>query len=209
MAETEYLKYRLNQKLNKLTEKENSEPYEVFPFIEGDRINLVSQISKYIPLICKWHNDPEVRHYARFALPTTHEQIKKWFEPRSDRGVRDVVFFTIYHKKDKRPIGSIGFFSINWLNRNACISATIGEPEYWGKGIVGEAANLLIKYGFTELNFHKINAGVFNPNNRSLRAAEKLGFKKEAILKEELYVDGNYVDIHQFALFKRDWVREK
>ena len=180
---------------------------EVFPFIEGERIDLVAGNSKWVPLVCKWQNDPKVRRYARNMWPITIEEVKKWFEPSPDRHMKEFVVFTIYHKRDKRPIGSVGFGRINWVSKNANIFATIGEPEYWGKGIAIEANKLLIKYGFTELNFHKIYAGVFTPNKRSLRAAEKLGFEKEAILKEEMYVDGVYHDIHRFALFKRDWLK--
>jgi RimJ/RimL family protein N-acetyltransferase len=190
-----------------LSEEKKEDRNEVYPFIEGDRIALIPQGARWINLICKWNNDPKVRHYARWVMPTTPGDIQKWFEPRTGSGVRDVVFFMIYHKEDKIPIGTIGFFQVNWINRNAHVSATIGEPKYWGMGIVGEAANLLINYGFTELNLHKIYAGVFNPNSRSLRAAEKLGFKQEAVLKEDLYVDGIYVDTHQFSLFKEDWVK--
>ena len=188
-------------------EKKNKDN-EVFPFIEGERIDLVAQNSKWIPLYSKWNNDPRVRQYARFNMPSTPEEFKRWFEPPSGRGVRDEAFFTIYHKEDKRPIGSMGLFRINWVNRNAFIMGIIGEPEYWGKGIIGEAAKLIINYGFTELNLHKIYAGVFDPNKRSLRAAEKLGFKQEAVFKEDLYVDGNYVDTHQFALLKKDWIEQ-
>ena len=189
-------------------EKEKKEEeIEVFPFIEGETIDLVAGNSKWVPLVCKWQNDPKVRRYARNMWPVTIEEIKKWFEPSPDRHMKEFVVFTIYHKRDKRPIGSVGFGRINWVSRNANIFATIGEPEYWGKGIAIEANKLLIKYGFTELNFHKIYAGVFTPNKRSLRAAEKLGFEKEAILKEEMYVDGEYHDVHKFALFKRDWIK--
>ena len=150
---------------------------DVFPFIKGDRIDLVTQSSKWVKLFSKWRNDPKVRRYARNMWPDTIEEIKKWFEPPPERHMRDFVVFTIYHKADKRPIGTVGFGRINWVNRNANIFGTIGEPEYWGKGIIGEATKLLIKYGFTELNFHKIYAGVFSINARSLRAAEKLGFE--------------------------------
>lgn len=190
-----------------MTDKEEKEN-GIFPFIEGERIDLIAQSSKWINLICKWNNDPRVRHYARWDMPTIPEQIKRWFEPPSGRGMREALFFTIYHKEDKRPIGSIGFFRINWINKNANVSATIGEPEYWGKGIVGEAAKLLIKYGFNELNFHKICAEVFNPNKRSLRVAEKLGFKKEFVAREDLFVDGVYVDMLQFAIFKDEWMKQ-
>ena len=193
------------QKENKQDDKQDE--IEVFPFIEGDRIDLVAGNSKWAEIQCKWNNNPNVRHYARNMWPTTLEEVKKWFEPPADRHTRDHVVFTIYHKGDKCPIGFVGFGRINWVNRNANIFGSIGEPEYWGKGIIGEATKLLIKYGFEELNFHKIYAGVYSPNARSLRAAEKLGFEKEGVLKEQQYVDGKYHDEHKFSLFKRDWMK--
>jgi RimJ/RimL family protein N-acetyltransferase len=189
------------------SEEKKQDEEEVFPFIKGERIDLVAGNSKWASLQCKWRNDPIVRRYARNLWPNTLEEIKKWFEPPADRHTRDFVVFTIYQKADKRPIGTVGFGRINWVNRNANIWGVIGEPEYWGKGIIGEATKLLIRYGFTELNFHKIYAGVFSPNARSLRAAEKLGFEKEGIIKETEYVDGQYLDEHKFALFKRDWMK--
>ena len=189
----------------KKDKEDKKEEDDVFPFIEGERIDLVAGNSKWANLVCKWMNNPKVRHYSRNMWPLTLEDIKKWFEPTPDRQMKEFIVFTVYHKEAKRPIGSIGFNHINWVSRNANIFLTIGEPEYWGKGIAGEASKLMINYGFTELNLYKIIAGVFTPNTRSLRAAEKLGFEKEGVLKEEMYVDGQYHDIHKFALFKRDW----
>jgi RimJ/RimL family protein N-acetyltransferase len=187
--------------------KDSAEEIEIFPFIKGETIDLVAENSKWVDLYCKWNNDPEVRRYSRNIWPRTIEEIKKRSEPPQRGQVREFIEFTIYHKRDKRPIGSIGFGHIDWVSRNANIFARIGESDYWGKGIVIEASKLLIKYAFTELNFHKIYAGIFSSNARSLRAAEKLGFKKETILKEAIYVDGKYHDNHKFALFKRDWLK--
>lgn len=187
---------------------EKKEEIEPFPFIEGDKIDLMASGSQWVNLICKWINDPKVRHYSRNMFPHTIEEIKKWQEPPANRRMPEWVGFIIWHKQDKKAIGEVGFGRINWVNRNANLYGLIGEPSYWGKGIIGEAAKLVIRYGFTELNFHKIFAGVYSPNERSLRAAEKLGFQKEATLKEEMYVDGKFVDSHRFALFKRDWLKE-
>ena len=189
--------------------REKVKELEVFPFIEGERIDLIAGNSKWADILCKWNNDPKVRRYARNMWPLTLEDVKKWFEPAPDRHTREFVVFTIYHKGDKRIIGTVGFGRINWVNRNANIFGSIGETEYWGRGIIGEAIKLLIAYGFTEMNLHKIYAGVYSPNERSLRAAEKLGFQKEAVIKESMYVDGEYQDEHKFALFKRDWIKSK
>ena len=190
-----------------MPDENGQEEIEVFPFIEGETIDLVAFNSKWVQLMCKWTNDPKVRRYSRNMWPHTIEEVKKWFEPSPDRHTKEFVVFTIYHKRDKRPIGAVGFNHINWVSRDANIFAIIGEPEYWGKGIAIEANKLLIKYGFTELNLHKIYASVHSPNARSLRAAEKLGFQKEGIIEEAEYVDGVYHDEYQFALFKRDWTK--
>jgi len=193
------------EKKEKKDKEDKEEDDAIFPFIEGERIDLVAVNSNWYNLICKWMNNPKVRRYARNIWPKTLEEVKKLFEPLPDRQMREIIVFTVYHKHAKRPIGSIGFNPIDWVSRNANIFIIIGEPEYWGKGIAGEASKLIINYGFTELNFHKIFAGVFTPNKRSLRVFQKLGFEKECVLKEEMYIDGQYHDIHRFALFKRDW----
>jgi RimJ/RimL family protein N-acetyltransferase len=183
------------------------EENKVFPFIQGERIDLVAQLSEWAEIYAKWQNDPRVRQYARHEFPIALEDVKKWFENPPEHGVREFIVFVIYHKKDKRPIGDIGLNHINWVNRNANIFAEIGEPEYWGKGIVGEASKLMLTYAFTEINLHKVYASVYNPNERSLRAAEKLGFKKEGVLREHLYVDGKYVDNHRFSILRKEWIQ--
>jgi len=187
--------------------KEKDDKIEVYPFIEGERLDLVAGNSKWSNLICKWMNNPKVRHYSRNIWPRTLEDIKKRYEHSPDRHIRDNANFMIYHKQVEQPIGIVGLDEINWVSRNANLFALIGEPEHWGKGIAGEDCALVIKYGFTELNLHKIHAGIFSPNERSLRAAEKLGFEKEAILKETIYIDGKYHDNHRFSLLKRDWLK--
>ena len=192
--------------MSELKETEIGED-EVYPFIEGETIDLVAGNSKWAKLHCKWNNAPNVRHYARNLWPITLEEVKKWFDPPVEGRTRDFVVFTIYHKAEKRPVGTIGFGRIRWVDRLALISGVIGEVDLWGRGIMVEAAKLLIEYGFNELNFHKINAELLSSDKRSLRVAEKLGFEIEAIFKEQVYIDGQYQDIEKLSLFKRDWLK--
>ena len=183
---------------------------KVFTFLEGKRIDLVTGPAKWVDLICKWLNDPKVRHYSRNSWPISLDEVKKRFESSSKISrFRENTLFFIYHKQDKKPIGSTGLEVINWLNKNANIFIIIGDPEYWGHGLASEVAELVIQYGFEELNLHKIYCGAFEPNERSLKVIEKLGFVKERISIHDQYIDGAYVDGHEFYLLKDDWMKRK
>ncbi len=181
------------------------EEVKIFPFIEGENVALCAQNSEHAKLYLKWLSNPKVRKYSRNITPHTLEDIKKWFEPEPNQ-VSEWVVFEVWHKHDKRIIGTGGFSQVDWYNRKANIFLTIGEPDYWNKNIGTEASRMLIEYGFKELNLHKIYAGIFTPNKRSWMVAEKNGFKLEATLKDECYVDGKYVDEYRYYILQDEWL---
>jgi RimJ/RimL family protein N-acetyltransferase len=190
------------------SEKKEEKQIEPFIFIKGDLVDLVAQRSEWSDLYCKWINDPRVRHYSRNPMPRTLEEIKKWNEPPQGEGMRDWIVMTVYHKKDRKPIGTIGLNHINWLNRWANAFIQIGETEYWGKNVATEATKLLLKYAFEEVNLHKVSGGVAIDNVGSWTVAEKVGFEFEGILKDEFYLDGKYIDVKRYRYLKEDWLKK-
>ena len=177
---------------------------DVYKFIEGENIALQPINLDHSSTYCKWQNDAIVRKYLRIEFPLTIEEIKKYLEPVT--GVKKEVLFEIYHKTNEQEIGFIGLANINWLNRNAKLFYSIGEKEYWGQNFATEATKLIVEYGFNELNLHKIYARVFLPNKASHRVLEKAGFNLEATIKEEAYVDGVYLDVKRYCIFKNEWI---
>lgn len=175
-------------------------------FIEGENVNLCPSNIDHINLYNKWMNNPHVRKYMRYNIPQTVEEVKKLFEPKKGE-VKGDIFFEIWHKKDNKPIGLVGFIRINWFTRNAHIFYLIGDTDYWGQDIATEAGKLVVNYGFNELNLHKITARTFFPNKAASRVAEKIGFKHEITLKKEAYIDGEYVDLLNFVIFKDEWLK--
>jgi len=178
---------------------------KALPFIEGDNISLTPANLEHIELYTKWMNEPQCRKYIRYNMPQTIEELKKKFEPKKE-AVKDEIFFEIWHKKDKKPVGYANLFRIQWFTRNAHIFILV-DPEYWGQNIGTEAGKLLVDYSFKELNLHKISARMFAPNKGSLRVAEKIGFKHEITLKKEVYIDGEHVDALEYVIFKDDWMK--
>jgi len=179
-----------------------------FTFIQGDIIDLVPLNSEHINLYAKWKNNPNVRIYARYIIPQTVEDMKKFFEPSKDKIKREINF-EIWHKKTKKPIGTGIVSGIDWYGQTASLGLIIGEPEYWGQKIGEEATGLMVKYAFNELNLYKIYAGINTANIGSWRCAEKNGFIREATFKKDSYVNGKYFDTYIYSLFKADWLKLK
>lgn len=103
--------------------------------------------------------------------------------------------FAIETKEDRRFIGKCGFTRVNWKNRVAELAILIGDGAYRGKGYGADAIQTLCTFGFDEMNLHKIKAVVFAFNEAALRCYEKCGFKREGLLKEEMYREGRYHDV--------------
>ncbi len=94
--------------------------------------------------------------------------------------------------------GDIGFGSIDIRNRRAEIGYHLA-PESWGRGLMARAARPLIDWAFAN-GFHRIEATVMDGNRRSERVLEKLGFEREATLRDYKLVRGAFRD---YSLWSR------
>ncbi len=85
--------------------------------------------------------------------------------------------------------------------KSAEIGYWIGEA-YWGKGIATKAVGLMTTYGLEELNFLRIQTGVFGHNAASMRVLEKNGYEKEGIFKKAVIKNDEIWDEHRFSKTK-------
>jgi len=184
------------------------EEIDHFPFIEGKIVDLCARNSKHLEVYTRWKNDPIVRQYARNVMPRSLDEQKKSSE-RTQGRMPEFISFEIWHKKDKKPLGIIGLGWINWVNGWANAFIHIGEKEYWNKNVATEATEMLVEYAFNELNLNKLHGGVAVKNVGSWSVAEKIGFELEGIGKEEMYVNGEYLNNKTFRLLKEDWQKRK
>lgn len=177
-----------------------SEKYQ--GFIRGKTVELRPMNKEHLSIYNKWINDRRNRRLMRMDMPITEEEQKKWMEGNENK---EGVHFEIWHITDNKLVGDGGLHRIHWRNRNAWLGLMIGETDYWNKGVGSEASELIVKYGFEELNLHKIIAGIYEPNLGSQKCALKMGMKLECKFKEEIYVDGKYYDTNIYSMFDRDW----
>ena len=184
------------------------EEQEIATFIEGKNISLIASNVKFVDLYAKWDNDPDFRPVSRNILPISPEAFKKFFENKQPSPPNE-IFLNIWHKKDKKIIGYVGFNHIHWSDAVADIGLVIGEKDYWGKDIGTEAVALILEYAFYELNLFKITGCMFHINTGSWSVAEKVGMTRDIVLKKQAYVQGEYVDEYQYCIFKDEWTEKR
>lgn len=157
-----------------------------------------------------WANDPEVIRYMGGYLPMTEMAIEKDIEDIPKQSNTEVVFIIEAVAEDTfRPIGSIALSMINHKDHYATFAISIGEKDYWSKGYGTEATQLIIRYGFEQLNLHRISSFVFSFNERSIRLHLRVGFIEEGRRKESVYINGDYHDSVMFGLLRKEWMERE
>lgn len=118
---------------------------------------------------------------------------------------QDPYLFAIRTLPDDRLIGEIGFGGIDWAARNAWVGIGIGVKEYWGHGYGTEAMRLMLRFGFAELNLHRVSLDVFDYNARAIRSYQKAGFTIEGRERKALRRSGERFDIVYMGILRSEW----
>lgn len=116
----------------------------------------------------------------------------------------EMVNSAIILKSIDTLIGAIGLLSINLRFKRAELGYWVAK-EYWNQGYCTEAAKIMLEYGFQKLNLNKITATHITRNPSSGKVMEKIGMKKEGILREHVYKWSKYEDLVTYGILRKEW----
>jgi ribosomal-protein-alanine N-acetyltransferase len=103
--------------------------------------------------------------------------------------------------------GVIGMCGYNYWSRHDH-RASVGYDlarAYWGQGIMSEALRAVIDFGFTQMALNRVEADADVRNIASHRVLEKLGFRREGMLREQFYDGDGFYDLLLFSLLRREF----
>ncbi|PHU40931.1 Protein N-acetyltransferase, RimJ/RimL family [Pseudobutyrivibrio sp. AR14] len=150
-----------------------------------------------------WLNDKEVNQYLETRWCEQNiESIKDFV--RKQIASEDSYLFAIC-KQDGTHIGNIKIGPINNRYKHADISYFIGDKNMWNKGVATDVIERICKFGFEELDLHKIAAGAYKEAVGSIKALENNRFLREAIFKDEVRIDDKFTDVYRFALLNGNY----
>ncbi len=143
--------------------------------------------------IVEWRNSDSVRKRFIYQGLFTKESHENWIKTMVETG--KVVQMIICEIGTDKPVGSVYVRDIDKTHHKAEYGIFIGEKDARGKGYGTAAAKLMVRYCFEELALHRLFLRVYAENERAIRSYEKAGFVKEALLRDDVYIDGEYKDI--------------
>ena len=156
-----------------------------------------------LPLLFNWINDRDLVVLSAPYRPIDGPRHESWFESMLKRD--DVHLFGIRHLESGRLIGSCQLLGVHPIHRHAELQVRIGEADARGRGYGTQALELLVKFGFVDLHLHRISLQVFADNAVAIRTYEKVGFRREGVLRDAAYVDGRHVDVVIMGILKTDF----
>lgn len=112
--------------------------------------------------------------------------------------------WAIEYKENKKVIGTIDYVAWSPSHHRAEIGFILSK-DYWGKGLIVEAASKVIKFGFNNMELNRIEAPCMVENVQSQRVLQKLGMKLEGISKEKYFIKGKFRDMATYSILKREY----
>jgi len=78
-------------------------------------------------------------------------------------------------------------------------------PEFWRGGYMAEALQAVIGECFAAQNIHRIEATIDPRNLPAVRLADRLGFRREGLMHDRVFVDGEFRSVAMYGLLRSEW----
>jgi ribosomal-protein-alanine N-acetyltransferase len=151
-------------------------------------------------------SDPEVVRYMPWGPNTTEDTnnfIKRAIANLQERPRRSYSLAVLLTPQQVL-IDGCGIYVTNPDEREGYIGYVFNR-NYWGKGYATETAKALLRFGFDQLNLHRIFATCDPANTASARVLEKIGMQREGHFREHKWEKGKWVDSLQYAILDHEW----
>ena len=145
------------------------------------------------------------------------EAMRFWNRPvhtkriETDRAVRSYIdctpsyyrFWAVADAKTDRCLGLVNYHDGHIRSKRAAIGYIV-DPARQRQGIATEAVSAMLDFCFGELGLHRVQAFIHPDNTASRALVEKLGFRCEGLLRDNLRVGDVWRSDMLYALLETD-----
>ncbi len=172
---------------------------------QTDRIRLRAVEPSDAEIFQQWSADDEVARLCyEIPFPRSMARTKKHVEALTQAEPEHDSYRWIIENHEGAAVGNIN--THDCARRHGTFSFGLAiEREHWRHGYASDAIRLVLRYFFRELGYQKVNSGVYEFNEASIRLHERLGFQHEGRIRRMIYTNGRYWDHILFGLTREEF----
>ncbi|HUP18205.1 MAG TPA: GNAT family protein [Acidimicrobiia bacterium] len=158
------------------------------------------------PLYRSTHGDPEretVWAYMGYGPWAALDQFEIWLKERL--ASTDPLWFTVTSNETGQPIGMVTILNADLDNRHLELGHIWYIPEAQRTAANTEATYLLLNEAFDYYRSRRVEWKCDSMNEKSKRAAARLGFTFEGVFRNHMIVKGRNRDTAWFSITDDDW----
>lgn len=180
----------------------------MFDMFKGKYVKLRALEEEDLKTLRDWRNSKHVRKTTREYKLLNMINQKKWFESIHTDNPPKHVMFGIVGKNGKLD-GVTGLTYIDWKNKHAEISIYMSNENWQKAKKAKDTVNLIIKYGFEELNLHRLWVEIFQISKENIELFEQMNFMKEGILRDKVWRSGKWWNSIIYSILSNEYKHDQ
>jgi RimJ/RimL family protein N-acetyltransferase len=129
----------------------------------------------------------------------------KWVNDLIMNDNPSTIYLAICEKGDDTIIGYTSISEIDFRNGSCFWSGIKLSPEHSRLGYGFQVALLVLKYVFEELRMERCIGHGLEEHEVALKLMEKAGFKKEGLMRNYVYKNGEYKNTWLLSILKEEY----
>ncbi|HRJ60941.1 MAG TPA: GNAT family N-acetyltransferase [Azospirillaceae bacterium] len=152
-------------------------------------------------MLLAWRTDPVVTRfmYTDITDPSEEKQ-RAWLTAMEGR--EDFRHFVIEH--DGEAVGYLSFSDIDRRHKRCSTGSYMGTPQA-RRMLAGYLHAFIHDYAYYVLGMHKVVEYFLAGNDNVVKIQRILKLREVGLLKEHVWKDGRFHDVHVFELLESDW----
>ncbi len=160
--------------------------FSPFPSLETERLKLRKITIEDAEEIYFLRSDERVNKFLDRPKANSIEDAGNFINQIRSRGSNnELLYWAITQKKDCKLIGTVVYWNISQEEHTGEIAFEL-HPDFQGKGLMREAVEKVVDYGFNKMGFEAIEAYPEADNEKSIVLLERTNFKRDSALKDAL-----------------------
>jgi N-acetyltransferase len=174
--------------------------------VSGPTLTLRYATPEDAPRLFELGSDAAVTRFFSWGPYETVEQPLAYIRELVHKRERGELLEFLVDHREHGPIGVTGLTEFALRDRHATVGTWFGRA-YWGSGSNLESKALVAKLGFATLGLDRLSAWANTRNGRSQLALERVGFRREGVLRSWHRHGDTIHDVVVFGMTRPEWER--